>query len=78
MRKCFNWIKLRHCYQNKYASKESIVDIELYLFQELKAHHFMKLKIQNQILKHLLLLKKYELPCSLFFYFRFKHTLSKF
>ena len=43
MNKCFNWINLRPMYSNGNNSKNSKIDVSLYLLQEIKGIYFMKL-----------------------------------
>ena len=47
MKKCFNWINLRPMYSNEKNSKKDKIDYHLYLLQEKKAKHFLKLKVQE-------------------------------
>ena len=43
MKKCFNWINLRPMYSVENNSKKDKIDYHLYLLQEVKAKHFLKL-----------------------------------
>ena len=43
MKNCFNWINLRPMYSTENNSKNVKVDLYLYLLQQIKAKHFMKL-----------------------------------
>ena len=43
MKKCFNWINLRPMYVKDNIIKSDKIDLHLYLLQEVKAYHFIKL-----------------------------------
>ena len=45
MKKCFNWINLRPMYSNDNNLKNDKIDNRLYLMQEIKAKHFLKLNV---------------------------------
>ena len=45
MKKCFNWINLRPMYSNDNNLKNDKIDNRLYLMQEMKAKHFLKLNV---------------------------------
>ena len=43
MKKCFNWINLRPVYCSENNSKGGKIDMRLYLLQEVKAKHFLRI-----------------------------------
>ena len=45
MKKCFNWINLRPMFSNDNNFKNDKIDNRLYLMQEIKANHFLKLNV---------------------------------
>ena len=48
MKKCFNWINLPPMYCSENISKGDKIDHYLYLLQEVKAKHFLKLNNDQQ------------------------------
>ena len=49
MKKHFNWINLSLMYSNENTSKNAKIDYHLYLLQEVKAKHFLKLNGQEGV-----------------------------
>ena len=47
MKTFFNWINLRPIYTKENNSKRAKIDNRLYLMQEIKAYHFIKLIEEN-------------------------------
>ena len=45
MKNCLKWINLRPMYSNDNNLKNDKIDNRLYLMQELKAKHFLKLNV---------------------------------
>ena len=43
MKKCFNWINLGRMYSNENNLKKAKIDYHLYLLEEVKFYHFLKL-----------------------------------
>ena len=55
MKKCFNWINLKPLYVKDNIIKGDKIDMTLYLLQEIRGKYFMKLNVEKDNIKTLLM-----------------------